>query len=114
MREEELSDRLGSLLACIHVPEAVALNIVASLQSDLQQSERQRQNQSKALGQKLSAVRTRMDRIYDDKLDGKISEELWTRKQSELREQELTVENRNLEAERSIDARERVDARKSF
>ena len=37
-------------------------------------------------------VRTRMDQMYEDKLEGKISEEFWQRKQSEYREQERLLE----------------------
>lgn len=42
--------------------------------------------------QRLAAVRTRMDRIYEDKLDGKIDDDFWTRKMSEYRGQEGTLE----------------------
>ena len=35
-----------------------------------------------------------MDQIYEDKLDGKIDEELWTRNQDKCREQERTLEAR--------------------
>ena len=35
-----------------------------------------------------------MDQIYEDKLDGKIDDELWTRNQDKCREQERTLEAR--------------------
>jgi len=35
-----------------------------------------------------------MDQIYDDKLEGKIAEEFWSRKQAHLREQELALEGK--------------------
>ena len=44
------------------------------------------------LGQKLAAVRSRMDQLYEDKLDGKIEGDFWSRKQAALREQELAIE----------------------
>ena len=35
---------------------------------------------------------TRIDQIYEDKLEGKIDEDFWTRKQTEYREQEREME----------------------
>jgi site-specific DNA recombinase len=74
------------------VPDAVARAIVDSLQSDLQRSERQRQEQAAALQQRLATISTRMDQLYEDKLNGKIEEAFWTRKQAEYREQERKLE----------------------
>ena len=34
-----------------------------------------------------------MDQMYEDKLDGKIEEEFWTRKMNEWREQERALES---------------------
>jgi site-specific DNA recombinase len=92
MREQDVSDHLGELLERIHVPETIATTIVHSLRSELGQSENQRHEQAAALRQRLSAIRTRMDQIYEDKLEGKIDENFWTRKQAEYREQELLLE----------------------
>jgi site-specific DNA recombinase len=92
MREEVLSDRLGELLKGIYVPEKIARTIVDSLDSDLQRTESLRQEQAALIRQRLSAVRARMDKIYDDKLEGKISEEFWQRKQNEHRQQERSLE----------------------
>jgi hypothetical protein len=41
---------------------------------------------------RLAALRTRMDQMYEDKLDGKIDEALWSRKMSEYRDQEHALE----------------------
>ncbi len=93
MREEALSDRLGALLTDIEVPQQVARSIVESLQGEVRQAETQRQERLKGLRYRDSAtVRSRMDKLYEDKLDGKIDEDFWSRKQAMLREQELTLE----------------------
>jgi len=92
MREEELSEHLGDLLKGIYVPETVAHAVVDSLQTDLARSEACRKEQAMALQQRLSTIRTRMDQLYEDKLDGNIDEEFWKRKQSEYREQERQLE----------------------
>ena len=92
MREQDVSDRLGELLKSIYVPETVAQAIVSSLNADIYQSEVRRKEQVAAIQQRLAMVRTRMDQMYEDKLEGKINEEFWQRKQSEYREQERLLE----------------------
>jgi site-specific DNA recombinase len=42
--------------------------------------------------QRLALLRSRIDRLYEDKLDGKITQEFWATKASEYREQELALE----------------------
>jgi site-specific DNA recombinase len=92
MREEYLSDRLADVLKGIYVPEEIARTIVASLQADLGKLQAQQKEQVAAIQQRLTMVRTRMDQIYEDKLEGKIDEEFWARKQAEYREQERKME----------------------
>ena len=70
-----LSDRLGGLLKDIHVPETVARTIVDSLQADSDRAEAARRQRIAEAQQRLAALRTRMDQMYEDKLDGKIDEE---------------------------------------
>jgi site-specific DNA recombinase len=76
------------VLKSISIPESVASRIVASLRTGLERSERERRVNLAALQQRLAAIRTRMNQIYEDKLDGKISEEFWDRKQAECTDQE--------------------------
>ena len=83
---------MGELLKQIYVPETIARTIVDSLNSDLDRSERERQEQIVAFKQRLAAIRTRMDSLYEDKLDGKITEEFWARKQAEYADQERSIE----------------------
>jgi site-specific DNA recombinase len=92
MREQDVSERMGALLKQIYVPETVARTVIDSLQTDLNRSEQRRQQQIADLRQRLAALRTRMDQLYEDKLDGKITEEFWTRKQAEYSDQERSLE----------------------
>jgi hypothetical protein len=92
MREQDFSDRLGGLLADICVPEAIANQIVETVKSTLRESETYCEELSKGLQKMLATIRTRMDQIYEDKLDGKISEEFWSKKQWGLHDQELALE----------------------
>jgi len=74
MREQDISDRLGDLLNDIYVPETVATTIVSSLQADNTRAQGERQQHISDARQRLAALRTRMDQMYEDKLDGKIDE----------------------------------------
>jgi len=68
-------------------------DMVASLRSDRARAESERQKRVEANQQQLSTLRTRMDRMYEDKLDGKIDDEFWARKMNESREQERRLES---------------------
>ncbi|MCI0620233.1 MAG: recombinase family protein [Acidobacteria bacterium] len=92
MREQEVSDSLGTLLDQIYVPEGVARQIVDSLRSDTDRLETQRIERANCIRQRLAGLRTRMDQMYEDKLDRKINEEFWTRKMAEWRDQERALE----------------------
>ena len=92
MREGDVANLLGEVLKAICIPEGVGSQIVESLRSDLDRSEEERQRTLAALHQRLAAVRTRMDQVYEDKLDGKINEEFWDRKHSECRGQERSLQ----------------------
>ena len=93
MREQEVSDRMGELLKDIYVPETIAQTIVDSLQSDSTRAEVERQKRIVATQQRIAGLRARMDQMYEDKLDGKIDNEFWTRKMNEWREQERRLES---------------------
>ena len=82
-REEEISQRLGHVLRDVQIPSEVARSIGASLQQ-AQKEMGDRSNQERArLERELTSIRNRMDSAYTDKLDGKISEEFWQRKQAD-------------------------------
>jgi site-specific DNA recombinase len=85
--------RLGDLLKGIYVPETIAQTIVDSLQSDSARAESERQTRMAAAQQRIAALHGRMDQMYEDKLDGKIDDEFWTRKTNECREQERRLES---------------------
>jgi site-specific DNA recombinase len=92
-REEADSDRMGELLKGIYVPETVARTIVDSLQADSARAEAKRQQRIAGVQQRLATLRARMDQVYEDRLDGRIDYEFWTRKMNESREQERMLES---------------------
>ena len=88
IREEELGDRLGKILHDIHIPNAVLAQLQESLLNDKGREEEIRTQQSRVFEQRLTTVRRRIDQVYQDKLDGKISEEFWARKSAEWQSEE--------------------------
>ena len=90
--EAKLSDQLGTILKDIYVPEHVVGAIVNSMTADQGRAEEQRAARIKSAQQRLATLRTRMDQAYEDKLDGKLDEQMWTRKMRDWREQEVELE----------------------
>ncbi len=93
MREQDVSDRMGDVLKDIYVPEEVTDTILSSLDSDRARADSERQKRMDATQQRIAVIRARMDQMYDDKLDGKIDDDFWSRKMNEWREQERRLES---------------------
>jgi hypothetical protein len=95
IREEQLADLLGTVVEQIQIPEPVADELAASLSAGQADLERDRAASVALQTQRKRAVQSKLDRGYEDYLDGKISEEFWTRKSAEW-EAELTTVNGEL------------------
>ena len=91
IREEELADRLGQILQDIHIPDDVLRQLENSLTQDQQNSHAEKKARQENLERRLTAVRSRIDQAYTDKLDGKISEEFWQRKTAEWQMEEQQI-----------------------
>jgi site-specific DNA recombinase len=109
IREEELGDRLGKILQDIYVPDTVLAQLQESLLMDKGREEEIREQQGRLFESRLAQVHRRMDQAYQDKLDGKISEEFWIRKSAEWQaeEQQVLASVQSLKAprpERLLDA----------
>lgn len=105
-RERDLAERLAELLQAILIPEEIAKQIEEAMNAEQSQlrarSERERVN----LQRELARVRSRVDSAYKDKLDGTISEEFWSRIQSEWASEERRIQGLIDEMEsKKIDAR---------
>jgi site-specific DNA recombinase len=90
-REEELGDRLGQILKDIHIPDDILEQLQNSLLNDKDREETIRKQQGERLASRLTLVLRRMDQAYQDKLDGKISEEFWMRKSEEWQTEEKEI-----------------------
>jgi site-specific DNA recombinase len=90
-REEDIADKLGEPLKGLQVPPEIVAQIVTALREDQKQSAGKLSAERTRLESRLTAIRNRMDAAYVDKLDGKISEDFWQRKNSEWQVDELQV-----------------------
>ncbi|HET9183302.1 MAG TPA: recombinase family protein [Candidatus Angelobacter sp.] len=99
MREAELGQRLVEVLKNIHIPDDVMTDIENKLTQAHVNGENKKKEQRQKLEQRLAAIRKRMDQMYIDKLDGKVSEEFWQRKTAEwqLEEQQVMMAIQGLE-----------------
>ena len=59
--------------------------IVECMSGDQARAQEQREAQITIAQQRLSALRTRMDQAYEDKLDGKLDVQMWARKMRDWR-----------------------------
>src|ERR1700687_253628 len=93
MREEELGEKLGQTLKNIYIPDDVLAQLEKALLADTGHQERSQKQQHERLEQRLGFVRQRFERGYMDKLDGKISEEVWVRKAVEWNAEEEQIQH---------------------
>jgi site-specific DNA recombinase len=91
MREEVLGARLGKIMKDIFIPGSVLAQLESSLLNDQSRQETIQCEQRNRLQNRLSALRSRLDQSYLDKLDGKISEDFWARKSEEWRAEEQRI-----------------------
>ena len=91
--ERELAEKLGAILKNIQIPDQVLTALQTSLSHDLQKTQDGVNAQRNALQGRQSAVRKRMDRAYQDKLDGKIPDDFWERKMAEWTTEDRSIQD---------------------
>ena len=92
IREEQLAARLGEVIARIQIPPAVADRLAEALRTSQAAIEQTRQDTLSRLAQRRQKLHARLDRAYDDLLDGRLSEALWTRKSAEWEAELATLD----------------------
>ncbi|HEY2859091.1 MAG TPA: hypothetical protein VGJ21_11790 [Terracidiphilus sp.] len=104
---------MGEPLRDLQVPANIVAQIVAALCED-EQNFSAKAAERVRLRTRLTMIRDRMDAAYNDKLDGKINEDLWQRKSAEwiAEEQELRLALNGLAAPESTSRG--IDAEKVF
>ena len=90
-REEEIAEKLGHIIRDVSIPSEVAQRIAKVMERDhVHMGARVAQERARRMHE-LSALRARMDAAYCDKLDGKISEDFWQRKQADWEAEESRI-----------------------
>ena len=71
--------------------------------ADQGRAQEQREAQIISTQQRIAVLRTRVDQAYEDKLDGKLDEQMWTRKMKDWRDQEVELEGALCRLETAIE-----------
>ena len=95
IREECLADLLGDVLKGIQIPAELADWIAEGLRDSQSELEKTRQQAIGHLVQRQRSLRAKLDRGYDDYLEGRISDDFWTRNSQEW-ESELATSSAEL------------------
>ena len=77
MREEVISEKFGDLLKLIQINEEILNWIIEALKESNTEKKEYHQGMLSSLNRELSKIQTRLVKIYEDRLDGLITTELW-------------------------------------
>lgn len=81
--EKKFTDQFEAMLKTIVVPDEVANTILELINKDREQANSEKETRKTTLEAEISRYENRMDRLYEDHLDGKITENLYERKYKE-------------------------------
>lgn len=87
VREEELARQFGDILKQVRIPGELAGKLAAVLRESQADREKFARTSLLRLQQQQVSLRAKLDRVYEDRLEERISEELWTAKSAQLQEE---------------------------
>jgi DNA invertase Pin-like site-specific DNA recombinase len=111
-REEQIVEKMGHVLRDVCIPPDVAKGIEAALQRGHAEDRTRFSVEQTRLERTLVTLHRRVDAAYIDKLDGKIPEEFWQRKQAEWQQEESTIKGQISKLEEGKGADPLPDARR--
>jgi site-specific DNA recombinase len=91
IREERLAELLGGALEEIQMPTDVADWLAAGIAERQSVLESSRTECGSRIAQQVFALEAKLDRAYEDYLEGRISDDFWSRKSSEWHAQATTL-----------------------
>ena len=91
-KEQVIAARMGDMLRDVSIPHEVARAIEDSLKSESVSSGAQVARERARLARELDALQRKMDAAYADRLDGKITEQFWQRKQQDWEMEETRIQ----------------------
>ena len=80
--QEQLSERLLPVLENIRMTKQNALELMELVTNDTEEAQEQRKADARRLRSEEASIIERVDSMYEDKVDGIITEELWLRQKS--------------------------------
>lgn len=90
VNEDALTTQFESLLKSIQIPEDAAADVLRKVNDNHQQQIKDKQAKVRLIQSEITKYEQRLDRLYDDRVDGKISDLLYERKSAEYA---LAIEN---------------------
>jgi site-specific DNA recombinase len=91
IREEKLEELLGDVVKAVAIDSATADWIIQALRESHTDEREYHAGQIEMLQREYVRLQNRIEQSYEDKLDGKISEETWRSKSAEWRERQVRV-----------------------
>ena len=92
IRQEALADLLGGTIDAIEIPAEVAEQFEQALQASQSEADQDRRETRERLERQHRALVSKLDRGYDDYVEGRISEDFWTRKSEQWEDERRALE----------------------
>ena len=83
VREEVLNEQIADVVRRVTLEPETVTAIREAIESTFADEAKIRKESQASFGEQLEAVRTRMEKAYEDRLDGKLPEALWVKKSKE-------------------------------
>jgi site-specific DNA recombinase len=91
-REEDLADKFADVVKAIHLDDETLTWIVTALKASQKDELEFHRQAMDDLNRELDKIRSRMSQAYEDKLDGKIDEQIWSDIQTKYKTRQETLE----------------------
>ena len=92
IREEDLASKFADVVKAIHLDDETLTWIVAVLKASQKDELAFHRQAVDDLNRELGKIRSRMSQAYEDKLDGKIDEQLWADLHTKYKSHQETLE----------------------
>jgi site-specific DNA recombinase len=99
LKEEQLTEQLAAIFTKFQIPEPVLQELTVALKQTHEDKSHYQQSLRSALEAEYAKYQTRIEKMYDDQLDGRITVDMYDKKYKEFREKQEQIKNKlsNLE-----------------
>ena len=88
IREDKLAEKLGQIVSNITIDGEILEWTKEALRESHKDEKEYHNRQIQALNEQYKKLQTKIDRVYEDKLEGKISEDFWLEKYNQYRKEQ--------------------------